>query len=48
MTKVQNTTFNIAPVNWRQRVMKDVFLTAERRQTKLAMIEDYIGRDPTR
>ena len=48
INKIRSTTFNIAPSDWRQRVVEDVGLMADWRKRKIAQIEDYIGKESSR
>ena len=48
INKIRSTTFNIAPSDWRQRMVEDVGLMADWRKRKIAQIEDYIGKESSR
>ena len=47
-SSLRKTTFNLAAVDWRDKVNQDRRLRADWRKEKLAFIEDYIGCKATR
>ena len=47
-SSLSKTTFNLAAVDWRDKVNQDRRLRADWRKEKLAFIEDCIGSEATR
>ena len=47
-TELENSTVNLAPNNWRERILKDRSVRAEARHRKVSVLEDYIGYNSTR
>ena len=45
---LHSTTLNMAPSNWRKRVLEDKVMSREWKLAKIALLEDYIGEEATR
>ena len=45
---LETTTLNLAPRNWRERILAEKVMKMAARQKKAAVLEDYVGIDCTR
>ena len=45
---LHSTTLNMAPSNWRKRVLEDKVMSREWKLAKIALLEDYIGEEATK
>ena len=45
--KFNNTTFSLAPVDWKQRIMADSFLTSATNRERVNVLLDYVGDEET-
>ena len=46
--KYNKTTVNMAPSNWEEQIRHDTALTSARREEKINLLADYIGKNSTR
>ena len=46
--KLKQTTFNLAPVDWEDRIRREKFLSAAANLERIRIVKDYIGKESTR